>query len=197
MPTNPSQATNSAAGSASSVVSPNTTPGGIVAVERVASATRKVSLTLTNVPVLWDDNGATGAGAYVKLFDFPEGLIDIHGAVMNLTNITATTQCLGASSSSVVASLGSAAADTTNFTLTSTEANVVPSTSMATLSSSISTGGSGVSSGHVNLDGTASKAALYLNLSANATDSVGDSDSTHLVTVSGTIDLVYEVIGDK
>lgn len=251
----PTQATNAPTGSAGSALTLNSTSGvaeTLVGKQRVFGGLRTLELTFTNVPIAWDDDGANGAGGYVKLFDFPEGVINIHGCVLKITSITASTQALGASASTLVASLGSAAANKTDFVLKGTEADIVPSTAMATLSSSVSAGGSGVgggpsigaltnstgrtpddtianhadlstygtdaaaiesniadlagkineiiaainTSGCNRLDGRSSAKSCYLNMSADATDSVGDTDATHTVVATGTVQLVFSVIGD-
>lgn len=139
--------------------------------------------TFTNRSVTITDNTTSGAHGNLKIVDLPEGNITILGATTNLTiarvgtNITAT--------AAVVSSVGTVAAANTDATLTSTEANIVPST-VATL-----TAGAGVARGESTAvlvaDGTATRVPVFLNF-AMPDASSGGNDA---LTVNGTITIVY------
>lgn len=148
----------------------------------------KTVITVANTVTMTD---ATTAGCHgsQKIYDFPAGNILILGATTDLS-VTAGAGGIG-DTASVVASIGSVAVATDNATLTSTEANIVPSTA-ATL-----TGGVGAfdgeSTGVVVLDGTATAVDAILNL---AVPDAGSSASDTIV-VAGTVTLVWVNLGDN
>lgn len=149
----------------------------------IGNGLTRTVLTLTAVPVTITDNGANGSGG-VKIYDFPECIF---------VSIAASANCTVAYGSvtdaNVIASLGSvvAAADAT---LTSTEANIIPSTSAAT------TAGAGTFAGDSTavtvLNGTSTAVDLYLNLATSTDPSTNNS-----ATVSGTITLIWANGGDN
>jgi hypothetical protein len=165
------------------------TPNGTgVALSGGQAQIQQVTLTLTNVSVATTDHTTAGAQGSLKVLDLPEGNIHVLGGVADLTiarvgtNLTAT--------SAVVASVGSAAAGAGDATLTSTEADIIPSTS-ATLS-----GGAGsfkgASTGAKTLDGTGTPADIYLNFATPDAGSGGDD----ALLVNGTITLNFVNLGD-
>lgn len=161
------------------------TAGGIEAVREYGLGTpyRQLLVKLTNTPITLTDNGATGSGG-VKILDFPDGVIKFDGAICDLT-ITGPGSFTDAG---LVGSIGTvtAAAD---GTLTSTEANIMPSTSCAMTSGAATLQGKPTASAWV--DGSSTAADVYLNL-ASANDPVGNKS----ITVSGYVLLSFVNLGD-
>ena len=136
----------------------------------------------TAASLTWTDNGATGAGGSLKVIDLPLGAVNIAAAYLNITAVTAADAPLQAGTSSLQFSMGTTAAATDNFTLTTTEANVVAAGSAITLSSGAFSGNSpAVNGAALCLDGTSTAVDIYLNATANATNSTGNGT----VTVTG------------
>lgn len=98
---------------------------GVAASEQLGQV-HKTILTLTDVDISTTDNGAAGAQGSLKLYDFPQGLIEIIGAEVNLT--TEAAAGIGATAA-LVASLGTATVGAGDATLTGTEADIHPSIS--------------------------------------------------------------------
>lgn len=165
------------------------TPNGTgVALVGSQAQIQTVTLTLTDVNVPTTDNGAAGAQGSLKVLDLPEGNIHVLGGTTNLTIARVGTALTA--TSAIVASIGSAAAGAGDATLTSTEADIIPSTS-ATL-----TGGAGAfrgaSTGAKTLDGTGTPADIYLNFATPDAGSTGND----ALTVNGTITLNFVNLGD-
>lgn len=195
MATHPTQATNAAGGSASTIGSAPSVSGLVASQEKVFTGMRRVELTFTNVVATWTDNGATGAGGGIKVYDFPEGLINIYGCALNITALTAGTAALATGSTLGLFSVGTVGTTTANFTLTSTEANIIASTALGTLTAyAITAAVSAVNTSVVVLDGTATAVDLYVNFGgSDATESTANST----ITFTGTMVLVYACVGDK
>lgn len=163
---------------------------GVSAVRTEPRIFREV-FTFTSVAVSLTDNTTAGAQGSLQFVAFPEGLIRPIGASCNLS------LAIGAGvASAVVASIGSAAAANTDATLTSTEADVIPSTSCSITSSAATFAGKMTSSqaGAV-LDGSSSAAGLFLNIAATDANTTGAGPFT--ITVSGTITLTWMDLGDN
>jgi hypothetical protein len=153
---------------------------GFVATERT-SPIHQTTLTLTGKTFALTDDGTTGHLG-TKIYDWPEGYIQVLGASMDLACTSAGT--FGATGT-ILGSLGSvtAAADAT---LTSTEANVIASTSSGAFVASAGTIKGGPVAAPVELDGHTTAADLYLNM-ADAADPGADS----VLTCSGTITVTW------
>lgn len=161
---------------------------GVVASERGDSNVHKTILTLTNTPVVVaDSGGANGGFGGLKIYDFPEGNILILGATSDLN--TAATGGIGATAA-LVGSLGTAI-EASNATLDSTQANVMPSTS-GTLTASAGTL-DGQSTGTAIVDGTATAADLIVNIGVPDADISANGQ----VTLTGTITIVWQNLGDN
>lgn len=156
--------------------------GAGVTASHKSGATQELVLTFTNAVVPITDAGASGAGGGLKIYSFPRGNIKVDNFTTNLTiarvgtNLTTT--------AAVVASLGTVAA-AADATLTSTEADIVASTS-ATL-----TAGAGSfkarATASVYLDGTTTAKDVYLNFAVPDAGSAGNDS----ITVNGTITLQW------
>jgi len=146
-------------------------------------------ITFTDKDVTMTDAGANGSHGSLKMIDFPEGNIVILGASTDLaiervgTALTAT--------SAVVGAVGTTATATDNATLTTTEANIVPST-VSTL-----TAGAGATAGQSTavavIDGTAAAISAYLNFATPDAGSTGND----ALTVNGTVTVVWTTSGDN
>lgn len=168
---------------------PGTAAGtGVTAAEAVTGIF-KTTLTFDDLVVAMTDAGAAGSHGAQKIYDFPAGNIVILGATTDL-DIVAGAGGLAANAA-IVAGIGSVTVGTDNGTLTSTEANIVPSTA-ATLSTGEGAF-AGQSTGVTVLDGTATAADTFLNF---AVPDAGSSANDTL-TVSGTVTLVWLNSGDN
>lgn len=148
---------------------------------------RHARLTLSGVVIATTDHTTSGAEGHQQLLTFPAGNILVLGAVANVTLVADGTGIT--TGAAVVASVGSvvAAADAT---LTSTEANIIPSTA-ATLST-LTGVMAGKSTAVALLDGTSTNAAAYLNVAVPDAGTAGAGT----ITATGTIDIFYKNLGD-
>jgi len=171
---------------------PSTSGNGVVAgatntvVESLAGV-HKTVITLTDFSMLVD----TAADGFVgtKIYDFPAGLIRLHGAIMDLTLTTVGSDI--DADAAVVASVGTVTcAD--DATLTSTEADIIPSTAYTLVASTKQAVGLGVTPAV--FDGVTSAAVdAFLNIA------VPDADRTataQAITVTGTITITWTNLGD-
>ncbi len=156
-------------------------------VEQGNGVVHKTILTLTALSISMTDATTAGCHGSHKLYDFPAGNIAILGATCNLT----TAAGVGGISdtAALVGSVG-----TGDATLTSTEANIIPSTS-GTLSGGNGTL-KGASTAGATLDGTTTTGAAidaYLNIAVPDAGSTGNDT----LTVSGTITISWINLGDR
>jgi hypothetical protein len=146
-------------------------------------------LTVSGLAVAMTDAGAAGCHGTQKVYDFPAGLIGVLGCVTDLT-FTAGSGGI-ADTAAVVGAIGSATVGTNNDTLTSTEADILPSTA-ATL-----TGGVGACDGENTavavLNGTAT--AIDANLNIAVPDAGSSASDT--ITVSGSVTFTWMQFGDN
>ena len=161
---------------------------GVSAIQGVG-LTQVVTFPISALNVVMTDATTAGSHGSQKIFTFPEGNVMVLGAVTDLTIARVGTGLT--TTSAVVSSLGSVTVSTADATLTSTEANIVPSTA------STLTAGAGVTKGAsttvASLNGTTTPAEVYLNF---ATPDAG-STATDALTVNGTITISYLVLGDN
>jgi hypothetical protein len=162
---------------------------GVVAAEYGGAPVHKTVLTITNLAItVTDTGGANGGQGSQKVYDFPEGVIQLLGASYNLTTVAAAG--IGATAA-LVGSLGSAAAGVGDATLTGTEADMIASTT-GTLTGSAGTLAKHGSINTTAFDGHTTALDAILNL---AVPDAGISANA-VVTVSGTITLVWANLGD-
>lgn len=143
------------------------------------------------VVAITDTGGASGAYGSQKIFDFPEGNILILGAQARLTDVDAGAGGI-TDTATVKFSIGSAA-ETTNDTLDSTQANLIASTNVALTGGTSTATVGAVNTGVLFLDGTTTPADLYLNLGIADAGITANDD----VTIDGEIEITYIVLGDK
>ncbi len=176
-------------------VEPPTTAGlGAVAGTGVAitsekdAVVHKTLITITALSVTTTDAGAAGAHGSQKIYDFPEGNILVLGGVMDLTTLAGAGGI--ADTAALISSLGTVAAVNDNATLTTTEANIIPSTS-GTLVAGAGTM-KGKSTTPAPFDGTTTPVDVFLNFA------MPDAGSTanDTLTVSGTVTLIWINLGD-
>lgn len=169
--------------------SDGTVSGIGVAVTQGVTGIQTAVFTATNLSVATVDNTTAGAQGSQKIFTFPAGNVTIIAATNDLTIARVGTALTA--TSAIVSSLGSVAASNADATLTSTEANIIPSTT-ATLTAGAGTV-KGESTGAVTLDGTSTAAEVYLNFATPDAGSTGND----ALTVNGTIRVYYLLSGDN
>jgi len=149
---------------------------------------RKSVFTIAAHSVAMTDAGVAGCHGSVQLCDFPVGLIQIIGSTMSL----ATTAGAGGivAGAAVVQSVGTAAVGTDNATLTSTEADIIPSTA-GTLTAGIGAP-VGVSTTPAVFDGHATAKDAYLNFAVPD----ADSSASDTIEVTGTVTIFWHYFGD-
>lgn len=150
-----------------------------------------VTLTLTDCPVTLSD---TTQGGNVKLLDFPAGLFRSRAAFGSLTITTTSTLASTLNASKALLwSLGTAAQST--VTLAGDQGNLLPAVS-ATSSATVNVANTATIGRRLEaaiLNGASTPADAYLNIAVpTATDIDGDAT----VTVSGTITLWIEDLGE-
>lgn len=167
------------------------TIGSITATSEQHGNQHFVTLTLNNVGQTVVNGTEYQA---TQLLTFPEGRILVNGVLASLRQKTtsALASTLNASSTGAIA-LGTVAAS--NVSLTSTMVDLAPSTAF-TSSATINVAGTAVTlalAAAAQFDGTATAKKMYLN-TAFATTTDVDADATQ--TISGTIYLSYQWLGD-
>lgn len=172
-----------------STVGAGAATSGATAVEYGDGILHKTVLTLNKSISITDSAGTGGYGSY-KMYDFPDGAIEVLGTVSNLavSSASGTTHGLAADSDGDF-SLGTAACNAGS--LASTEADLMASTSIAQLAN---TAGPVLgSSGAVGaLDGTSSAKDLYLNVIFDDADSSG----ADTIATTGTVTVYWLNLGD-
>ena len=167
-------------------------PGAVNVFEERMGHLRRLFITLTNLVVPTVDATTNGAQGTAVLLTFPRGNIQLLGASSNLTIVGDGT---GITTTAAVVSAVGTVVPAVDATLTSTEANILPSYA-ATL-----TAGAGVVKGRgvtgAFFDNTTNTNATQLT--ANLNFAVPDAGSTAngTITVSGTIQITYYNHGDN
>ena len=150
----------------------------------VAIQTREFSLNNDSV-TLAHAAATTNAYGSITLGNLPEGLIVIHGAVLDVGGVIAG---VGTNTTTISASVGVAAA--TSSSLTGTVANIVASSSATGWTNRVTKIG-GVSTAEVVRDGTATAPTLYLNVA------VPVSITNGTLSANGKVRVTFSNIGDK
>jgi hypothetical protein len=152
---------------------------------------RKTVFTFTNYPLAYVRTSASisansGSNNPGRVYTFPEGVIQVVGAVANLV---ATTPF--ATSAGFIMSVGTvqAAADAT---LTSTEANIIASTATAVASSTGTFVGTPISTYISPLNGSSTAINLYVNAAT-----ADDTTSSGNITLNGTVTITWIPLGDN
>jgi hypothetical protein len=168
-----------------------TVSGSLISVVEGSSESlvHRTVLTLTAVPITITDATTNGAHGTRKLYDFPEGVIAVLGAVGNLTT-TKSGATLDADAV-VRFGIGSAAVGTNNDTLSSTEQDLGALTEVTLSSGNSSPKIKPTAAAY--LDGSSSPAAARLNIAVAEAD---HGAGTSTITVSGTITITWAKLGD-
>lgn len=148
----------------------------------------KTVLTFAALSVTMTDATTAGCHGTQKIYDFPAGSILIAGCVSDL-QITAGAGGI-TDTAAVVGSIGTVAVGTNNATLTTTEANIMPSTAAAL------TAGAGNCDSQlavpIILDGTTTPVDAILNFAVPD----ADSSANDTLLVSGTVTITWFNLGD-
>ena len=150
------------------------------------------TLTFTNYSLTVADTGTVGT---IKVFDFPEGVIQISCATGSLTFTTTSTLASTLNASSACVWSVGTATSTDGAALTSTEADIIPSTAF-TSSATISvanTATRGTLAAPLNKDGGTTAVDAWLNVGV-VTNTDIDADAT--LAVNGTIVIVWSNVVD-
>lgn len=170
---------------------PGAKNGSAVSVAEAGSVVHKTVLTLADLSVTMTDAGAAGCHGSHKLYDFPEGNILILGGSCNLTTLAGAGGI--ADGAALVGAVGTAAVGTNNATLTTTEADIIPSIAGTLTSGAGALAGESTTALIAAFDGTATAKDAYLNLAVPD----ADSSASDTVAVSGTITIVWVNLGDN
>jgi hypothetical protein len=138
------------------------------------------AITLTHVAA------TTNASGSVALGKLPEGLVVIHGTVMDIGGVMSG---VGTNTTVLKASVGIAAA--TSSSLTGTVATLVASSDASTGWTNRVTKIQGLSTAVAVSDGTAAAKTLYLNVG------VAVSTTNGALSANGKVRVIYSLIGDK
>lgn len=187
---NPTQITNGFA-YGDTVITPVTTLSGVTfGPVQAGQRIRTVHVNFTNYSLSLARTTTTNVYGGVKLFDFPIGGVFVVGAVAKITTAGDGTNI--AATAPLVWSLGTATAGN-DATLTSTEANIIPST-VGTLAASAGTFKNTTLATAAAFAGFSSATACYLNCAGdNAANASATAAGT--VTVNGTVDITYIALG--
>lgn len=171
--------------------------GTTVAATETMGVWKRTKLTCTATPITISDDAGVAQYGGVKLYDFPEGLLCIQGAVIDGAITAGVTGTIIDAFTGVIA-LGTATA-TTGATLVSTEADILQSTALTTavakvaVCDAVSIATALTESGARWHDGTATAKDLFLNVA------IAD-DETHTAgtaAFTGTVEFVWMSLGDK
>lgn len=169
----------------------------VSAVEAGDGVWHRTTLTCTATPITISDDAGQAQYGGVKVYDFPAGLINIQGAVIDGALTAGVTGTIIDAWTGGVA-LGTVTA-TTGTTLTSTEANIMPEVDIAAATAkvgacdAVSVATALTESGARWLDGTTTAIDMFLNF-------VIDDDASHTAgtaTFTGTVTFLWANLGDK
>jgi hypothetical protein len=169
---------------------PGAKNGATVTADENQPVVHSTVLTCVATPIsIADDAGVAQYGG-VKIYDFPEGLIQILGCVIDGAVTLGTTGTITTTWAGGIA-LGTATATTGN-TLTGTEANIMAENNVAAATAKVAVVDA-VSAASAVLDGTATAIDAYLNI-------LVDDDATHTAgtgSFTGTVTINWVKLGDK
>jgi hypothetical protein len=168
-----------------------TLQSGVTVEERGDGVLHQTVFTLVSTSLTITDHTAAGAHGSIKLYDFPAGLIHFLGGSTNLTTLAGAGGVTD--TAALVGSVGSVTTATDNATLTTTEADFIPSTTGTLTAGAGTLLGKATASQIAVFDGTATAPDAYLNV---AIPDAGCSANDTLA-VSGTITLTWINHGDN
>ncbi len=150
---------------------------------------QKIELELVNLVITMVDAGAAGSQGGRKIFDFVAGAFQLLGAQCDLTTLAGAGGI--ADTGALVGSLGSVVVAVDNATLTTTEADIIPSIAGTLVGGAGTLKGNSAAPG-APFNGTTTPLDVFLNLAVP--DAGSSADDT--VTVNGTIRLYVLPLGD-
>lgn len=169
------------------------TPAGVgVSVEASQAGYTKTVLNFEDVTIALADEAGVVAYGGKKVFDFPQGLILVAAAVADLT-VTKSSAGVNADWDGDFG-VGTVTASNNN-SLSSTEQNIIPTTATPQAVAGATTA-KGISTGGLQLDGTATPADVFLNFLVDDADHNVAGTACNLI-VNGTLTLVWALAGDK
>lgn len=149
---------------------------------------KKTTLTLDSVPILITADAITNAWGSVKVYDFPEGRILVHGVTAKNVKLTVQTNKLPIASGGDIA-LGTVAASSN--VLTGTMVDLLPSTSIDAITNALN----GALAAAAQFDGTTTAKDMYVNVGVDQCDFIAGS-TTATNSVSGIITIHWTNLGD-
>ena len=156
----------------------------------MAQTTKKLRLSV-NEELLFTGDSGNAIEATANVAGLPEGNILLLGSVSNLT-FTGPTDANLADDFEGDYGIGSTAAD--DNTISGTDVDIIGSTAIPAATAEVSADVRATNATAAIIDNTEGTAAVNLNVLLDA-DEVGDTEEV-TVTVTGTIDIVYSVLGD-
>lgn len=160
----------------------------LVSTNVISTVNKTTITTSTQFQITMTDAAANGCHGSIKILDFPEGVIKIHGVTFDVV-ITAGAGGI-ADDATYDVGLGSTTVGTDNEELSTTEQNILTkiegdlSSGTATLQTYTVT--------DLGLDGHSSASDVYLNVAIMAADASADD----LLDIIGTITIVWSLVGD-
>lgn len=155
---------------------------GLSAKEYGFGPVRQTVFRFVNVPFTFTDNGTNGSGS-LKIADLPKGVCNVLAAAGRIGVTWGTVTDAG-----LVGAVGTAAA-AADGTLTSTEANIVPSTASAASAGSATFTAKATASGI--FDGTSTATGIYVNFA-----SANDPTTNNSMTLNGYLVVTWVQNGD-
>lgn len=160
-----------------------TSGSGFTATEYGDGSFHKTVLKCSSKSVSMDDVSGASTSGYCTLYNFPKGSVEILGALVKMTTARVSTGI--ASNADGDVGVGTATCDTTS-TLSSTEQDIVPTTSIAQMVSGSTTTKAQKAAVSFH-DGTTTAKKAYLNLLFDDADSSADD----AVTLTGTVTIYW------
>lgn len=167
---------------------------GLTVTHEGAGPYRKTVLKFTNVAFAMTDAAGVVAYSGKKVYDLPEGDIMFFGATANLVLTKSSSGVIDTWDGDFALGTVTAAADAT---LTSTEANLIPSTAtpQAVAAATTAKGVSTSTEGAKIFNGTGTAVDVYLNFLVDDTDQDVTTTPCNLI-VNGTVTLFWANLGD-
>lgn len=159
----------------------------VTAVENGDGTVHKTVLTLAAQAITLTDEAGVVLYGGLKVYDFPAGVIKIHGATADLTVAVAGNLVADADGD---VGLGTITASN-NSTLASTEQDILPTTAIPQLVASAGTADAIPTADVAPINGTSTAADAYLNFLWDDADHNGGT-----MTASGTVTIIWSNLGD-
>ena len=150
-------------------------------------------ITFTNTPVVLADEAGVVAYGGLKVYDFPEGAIYMLGAILDV-DLTKSSAGVNANWDGDIG-VGVVTASN-NATLSSTEQNIIPTTSTPQAVAGATTGNAqSTSAENIVHDGTSTAKDVYVNILVDDTDHNVAGTACNII-LNGTLKLYWINLGD-